>query len=308
MYRLVHRILPAALFALIACGDGPTGSNPAEQMILFDRYVGESQQIFAMRADGTGEVQLTRTGSNRCARWSPDGRRIAVVSVRETLSPSAPAEFTSELYVMNADGSDERRITTGANAVPCANWSPDGRRIVYSARYQAAGNRPNLYIVEADGSKLTRLTTSAEWFDMLPAWSPDGRSIAFSSNRGGQVQIRVIDPDGARLRTVPTPCEAGWNPAWSPDGGRFAYECSGEWGVQVHTIRTNGSEDVRVSPARASEGRGYDWNPTWSPDGRKLVIGRRTLERFKLYVVAADGTNPVQLTGGQTSELPSDWR
>jgi TolB protein len=153
-----------------------------------------------VRADGSGHSELPRNVPLAGA-WSPDGQRIAIVSVGH--SPAAwrnPNKFGLGLWVMNADGSDARRVAAKATWGDPA-WSPDGRRIAFrrydgQLGFRSAGPS-DLYVVNADGSGLRRLTRHAanvRWF----AWSPDGRTIAFLRNR----EVYIVKADGSGERRL----------------------------------------------------------------------------------------------------------
>ena len=84
---------------------------------------------------------------------------------------------TREIYLMNADGSDQVRLTDNPAEDFLAAWSPDGTRIAFTSRRD---ENAEIYVMDADGSNLTRLTNNSD-DDIRPAWSPDGELIAFTS-------------------------------------------------------------------------------------------------------------------------------
>ena len=125
-----------------------------------------------------------------------------------------------DIYVMNADGSNQRQLTFGMvnpadgfsrtyTSVPV--WSPDGSRIAFKSEFDFHGF--NLYLMNADGTRQRRLTRN-ESSDGDPAWSPDGQRIAFISHRDGNDEVYVINADGRGLRRLTrTPEDEGF-PAW----------------------------------------------------------------------------------------------
>jgi TolB protein len=121
--------------------------------------------------------------------WSPNGREIAFTSDRGG---------TPQIYIMDVDGSNVRRISMGANWNDSPAWSPAGDRIVYVARVD---NLFDLYVYNIRTTSYQKLTeTNAR--NESPAWSPDGRHIVFTSNMKGGVQLWAIDSDGANLHIL----------------------------------------------------------------------------------------------------------
>ena len=152
---------------------------------------------YLVHADGTGQTELPRNVPLAGA-WSPDGQRIAFAVVDR-----APRLRTDDagLWVMNADGSNPRRVARDAASTDPA-WSPDGRRIAFR-RFDRLAENSDLFVVNADGSGLRRLTRHAassrsaplaRWF----AWSPDGRTIAFLHNR----EVYIVKADGSGERRL----------------------------------------------------------------------------------------------------------
>jgi dipeptidyl aminopeptidase/acylaminoacyl peptidase len=187
------------------------------------------------------------------ATWSAGGE-LAFVASRHDVGPTA-------IYVLDRGGRPRRLTASGFDAWGPA-WSPDGRRLAYTAGrigrnpYQLAAD--DLYVVSADGGRPVRLTgTAAD--ESSPSWSPDGHRLAYI--RGGRVFVIANDGAGARRLTPGGDSE----PQWSPDG---------RWVAYVHGALGNGSLRI-VHPdgtgARRLAGPGVDC-PRWSPRGSRIAF------------------------------------
>ena len=174
--------------------------SPDGKRIVFTSLKDGDLEIYTMNADGSDVKRLTNTpGYDGGAWWSPDGRQIVyranhptdsaeLKAYRDLLARGLVRPSRVELFVMNADGSNNRQITRlgGANFGP--SWSPDGKRIVFSSNYKnpRSGNF-DLYMIDVDGSNLEQLTFD-ETFDGFPMFSPDGKKLIWASNRHAEKQ------------------------------------------------------------------------------------------------------------------------
>ncbi len=169
--------------------------SPDGKRIVFTSLKDGDLEIYTMNVDGSDVRRLTyTTGYDGGPWWSPDGTKI----VYRSYHPTDPAELKDyqdllaqrivrpskmELWVMNADGSDQRQITRlgGANFGP--SWTPDGKRIIFSSNHKnPRGSNFDLYIVGLDGTGLTQVTTDGG-FDGFPMFSPDGTKLIWGAGR-----------------------------------------------------------------------------------------------------------------------------
>jgi uncharacterized repeat protein (TIGR01451 family) len=133
--------------------------SPDGRKIAYASYRHLTNRIVVMNADGSGGTPLTGPRFAYLPKWSPDGRKIAYTDYTEAF----------EVYVMNADGTNQAPITpTSANAAG-ADWSPDGTRLVFSTSRDGVNQ---IYVMSADGSGATRLTNNTTRNDTYPAWQP----------------------------------------------------------------------------------------------------------------------------------------
>ena len=140
------------------------------------------------------------------------GGKIVFNSDRDNIHNSAGFAIP-EIYVMNADGSDQTRLTHGGGDAP--NLSADDKKIAFAS---SSKDGWEIYSMNADGSNVTRLTKSTV-DDYGPSWSPDGTKIAFSESRNGNDDIYVMNSeDGSGIVRLTNRSGADGNVRWSPDG------------------------------------------------------------------------------------------
>ena len=174
--------------------------------------------IYVMDADGSNLQRLTNDPrDDRFPAWSPDSERIVFGARREGHFETKFA-VTYEIYVMDADGGNQRRRTKNLHDDRSPSWSPDGTRIVFSARRDGHvqdkwGLTYEIYVMDADGGNEQRLTENGV-YEGQPAWSPDGKRIAFVSNRDGNVEIYAMDADGGNPQNLTNNPHADYGPAW----------------------------------------------------------------------------------------------
>ena len=184
-------------------------------------------EIYVMGPDGQNEQRLTNNlHDDRDPSWSPDGKCIVFSASREGHFETKFA-ITNEIYVMDADGQNEQRLTENRKNDWFPSWSPDGKRIAFSADRKGDLDNFDIYVMDTDGGNQQKLTNNRGW-DSSPSWSPDSERIAFTSERDGNYGIYVMDADGGRLQNLTNNRHGDVNPAWlnspfsvSPAGKKF---------------------------------------------------------------------------------------
>lgn len=264
---------------------------------------GVAFDIARMTPDGVLYTAMTDTPDfDAQAHLSPDGRQVVFSSQRLTSSalptaaPSgAPSAATTpvvgvgggpqpgrdpglgvegggtlatpgfrwDIYVANADGTDQRRLSEGGTINIATGWGPDGRILFHSDR----DGDFDVYSMRADGGDVRQLTNDPA-DDTWPAWAVDGR-IAFTSDRDGGFEIWVAAADGSELRRLTDDPADDWLPAWSPDGSTIAFLSGRGDSVDIYAVPSSGGDarDLSRTP-------GMDeliTSGAWSPDGSTIV-------------------------------------
>ena len=207
-----------------------------------------------------------------------------------------------EIYVMDADGSNQENLTNSPANDSQPDWSPDGTKIAFVSFRD--GGRTQIHVMDADGKNAIRLTDGVgEKWD--PDWSPDGQQIAFSVdvlvNRIRVHHIAVMDADGRNRQKLE---DQARHPSWSPDGGEIAFMSWRDGGEEIYVIGVGGQGRKRVTQDIV-----HKLDPSFSPDGRRIAFAAvPEHEGFgHIYVVGADGRNRVQLTHNEEHHWGPAW-
>ena len=205
--------------------------SPDGKHIIFetdrDNDRGHNIEIYVMDVDGTNQRKLTNNlTEDRYPAWSPDGERIAFSARREG-HVVHNLDITYEIYVMDADGGNEQRLTENRHNDMYSSWSPNGERIAFVSDRKGNWENYDIYVMDVDGGNQQKLTNHRNW-DSSPSWSPNGERIAFMSERDGNTEIYVMDADGGNLQNLTNNPGGDFGPAWlnspfsvSPVGKKF---------------------------------------------------------------------------------------
>ena len=230
-----------------------------------------------------------------------------------------------EIYVMDADGGNQRNLTNNLGRDIFPSWSPDGKRIVFisnrDGHVDAIGGWPTseIYVMDADGGNPQNLTNDRN-DDRSPSWSPDGKRIAFTSERDGfrkdfviTSEIYVMDADGGNPQNLTNDRNDDGYPSWSPDGKRIVFSSGrdghfiGEFGItsEIYVMDADGGNQQRLT-----ENRQYDGKPSWSPDGERIAFmsdRKGDFENYEIYVMGTDGGNLQRLTNNRGDDKSPSW-
>ena len=239
---------------------------------------------------------------------------LAAVLAVLVLSPS-PAEsafpgwngkiaFTSdrdgngEIYVMDADGANQTRLTSNPADDGRPAWSADGTKIAFFSDRDGSGE---IYVMDADGGNQTNLTNNSDAWDTAPAWSPDGTQIAFTSTLVGfgdfPEEIFVMDADGGNQTQLTDIGGMIGDLEWSPDGTKIAFASSPpDLNFDIYVMDADGSNQTNLTNIH-----GMICCPAWSSDGTQIAFADAfftpEIVGGEIFVMnAADGSGQTNLT------------
>ena len=212
---------------------------------------------------------------------------------------STTRHHRTEIYVMDADGGNQERLTDNRADDDYPTWSPDRTNIAFVS--DRAGGWPQIYVMDARGKRAIKLTDTP-WRKGDLDWSPDGKKIAFDSRGWDRKnpRITVMDADGNNAFKLTD----GEHPSWSPGGRRIAFVSGRGFDDQIFVMGVNGGKRERVTKSKAIKG-----TPAWSPGGKRIAYMALTLEDgfYQIYVIGADGKNRVRLTHNLEYHMDPTW-
>lgn len=288
----------AALFAvclavLVAgCGDA---TKPGDDLVVVSTRDGD-YALFGISRDGKGQGRISEERGDPSTpagllfqvdpAWSPDGQQIAFASSREG---------SLDIYVMDADGANTRRLTSTKRNDDHPTWSPDGERIAFHR------SDDHLYVMTSDGSSPRRVTTGLAP-EAEPAWSPDGRLLAYQQRTPGTAirEIWLLNINSGAARQLTELDAQSYTPAWAPDGRTIAFASNHEGPrFGIFTIGVDGKDLHQVTPASSSDA----FEPSWSPDGSLIAFSRDG----SIVTIDAHGGETV-VTDAENNDSSPAWR
>ena len=192
-----------------------------------------------------------------------------------------------EIYAMDYDGRNPRRLTQLRTLAMNPSWDAAGQQVVFTSY---ARMFPHLNVVGRDGSGRRDVTTGVE-LNASPSFSPDGKRIVFAGSQAGNPDIFTINTDGSGLKRLTTSHAVESTPRWSPVGNQILFTSSAAGTPQLYLMDPEGANQRRVTFAG-------DWNDegAWAPDGSKIAYACRNGGDFQICVMNLATGQALQLT------------
>lgn len=316
--HIVCRALFPFILSLLACGTGIASDEGA----LLDPK--EGRHLANLR-------QLTFAGANAEAYFSWDGRELIFQSTRG-------GDGCDQIYIMNADGSNTRLVSTGSGRTTCSFFLPGNQRMIYASTHMRDTACPpspdrshgyvwalydyDIYIANTDGTHLRRLTDNPG-YDAEGALSPDGETIVFTSLRAGDLDIYTMDTGGRHLRrlTFEKGFEGGAFFSW--DGSKIVYRAyhpqTFEEVADYEHLLAKGllrptRAEIFIMDANGENKRqlthngAANWAPAFHPNGRQIIFSSNVhapgTRNFDLYLIDIDGTGLERISFGGFNSFP----
>jgi TolB protein len=269
-----------------------------DRLVLEGRLIdlASQQTIVGKRYRGGFELarRIAHTFADEIVLYLTGKRGIALTAI----AFSSNRDGEKEIYLMDYDGHDQRRITGHRSISMSPAWSPSGDAVAYMSFFGANG--AGIYLADiTSGRKSPVITTGS--LNTTPTFSPDGRRIAFARGLGANVEIFVANRDGGDMKRLTTSPNIDTNPSWSPSGTEIAFTSFRSGSTQIYVMDAEGTNQRRVT----FQGE-YNDGAAWSPDGTRLAYATRASQnRFDVAVLDLVTLAAQRLTdGGGSNETP----
>lgn len=268
---------------LVKGGYAETPEGISIELRLFDvvdgklltgkKYWGSRKELDAMAIKFVDEILLALTGHPGVF-----DTKIAFIGKKGE---------TSDIYVVNFDGSHSEKVTATNAVTVLPHWSPDGASLSFTSYMKA---NPDLYLLDMPTRKMARLSHH-RGLNLSGPWSPDGKKLLVTLSKDGNEEIYVMDYDNKTLTRLTRDPAIDVSPSWSPDGSQIAFVSNRSGSPQIFIMNSGGSKVRRLT----FEGR-YNTSPSWSPTGSRIVYEGASNGSFQLFSINEDGSNGIQLT------------
>jgi TolB protein len=259
------------------------------KMLLGKGYAGSIANPRQYAHTISDEVHLQQVGLRGVART-----KIAFASDRD--GERQGTRDVKEIYVMDYDGANARRITLSKTSNIAPSWAPDGQSLAYSA-WRASGQFGSYQDVIVSwiykGVRQTPANGNPDKQSYLPAYSPDGSKIAYTLSTGGNQEIYVMNVDGSGMRRMTNHPEIDTSPTWSPTGNQIAWVSGRSGNPQVYVMNADGTGQRKLTNESWAD------RPTWSREPfNEIAYAGRTGPGFDVKIYSFATGQATRVTDG----------
>jgi Tol biopolymer transport system component len=272
-----------------------------------------------------GLKQLTFGGQNAEAYWSPDGKRLVFQSTRDGFA-------CDQIYIMNADGSHPRLVSSGKGRTTCGYFLPDGKHFLYASTHEGGDACPpapdrskryvwavydtyDIYLATDDG-KIVKKLAGAKGYDAEATVNWKTKKIVYTSMESGDLDLWVMNLDGGGKKRITKEIGYDGGGVFSQDGKKLVWrahrprkpeDVTDYKQLLAQSLTSPMEMEIFIAPADGKSRKQLtsfgcaSFAPTFSPDGKKIVFASNQHEcggrKFELYMMNTDGTGLEQVTG-----------
>ena len=286
-----------ALLSALSCGSGGEGGL----RVLFYSDRDGDDDVYVAELDGGGIQQFTDApGRDYEADITPDGRTLVFASERESES--------GQLFLMDADGSNVRRLTFSAEGGlrvtdDYPHWSADGRRIVFQrTTVTEEGVDADVWLIDAETEEESQLTDTPDAWDSTPGFTADGSGVMFESDREGSFSIYRLDLETMEVTRLTGDEGAASGGKESPDGRSILFTSDRDGDPEVYLADADGGNVRQLTDSDAR-----DKYPHWSPDGKLILFESDRDGNREIYVMNGDGSYQRRITNDPGKDADPHW-
>ena len=214
-----------------------------------------------------------------------------------TLAFQSDRDGHQELYLMDYDGHNQRKISAHKSTSGYSDWSGKGDAIAYMSYFSGT---PGIYYVDLATSRKIPVFRK-EPLNLSPSFSPDGRNIAFAHSSNSNVDVYLCPRNCEEPRRLTTSSAIDTNPSFSPDGRQIAFTSSRSGRPNIYVMDVDGGNVRRIS----FEGQ-YNDGASWRADGTHITYASRQGNRFRIAVTnLIDLTTKILVSGPESYEEPT---
>ncbi len=259
-----------------------------EQFLLGKRYQGKQSFMRKIMHRFADEVMEQLTGKRGIAET-----RLAFLS---------RTSHGKEMYTVDFDGANVKKLTDEKSIILSPDWSPDGRSIVYTS-YQ--DHNPDLILLDTRRNR-RRPLLKLPGINSAASWSPDGTKISLVLSKDSNSEIYVLNR-WRKLTRLTRHFNIDTSPTWSPDGKKIAFtsDRSGTGRPQIYIMDAESGD--RTGVMRITFQSRYNDNPAWSPDGDKIAFTSLVNGRFQIRIYYPETRETRDVTTGPGSKEEPTW-